>query len=283
MKKETIPTKAKKVYEKFGHLVPYNHIVVPRQHRADKKNQHSLRCFRMRWQRDDDGNPIYEKPRVRCKKNVEKGYLFCKYHGGRKNPVAVRKDGSISRSVTAQVYRDVYDAEMGDLLMAFLNDPNILDLKPELANLRTVMNTYIAKLLEEPPVSSKREFCHKLTQMVLDDDIGDDQLFDQTMRMADGFKNITSGRAIDRINRCVENIGKTIERIKKVETRDDFVLTPEGLKMIMRAIVNLLSDISNEKERDRIKEQLLQMSLETKGDLSNYSPQKPIDAEIVGD
>ncbi len=282
--KKVIPSNWKRVYKKFSHLIPYKHIEVPREHRSDLKNIHSLRCFKMIWQRDEKDNKLFNEPKVRCKLPVVEGYLYCRKHGRYKMPL-IKPDEKMNELSTASIYRDVYDAEMGDLLTAFLNDPQMLDLKPELANLRLILNNYIKKLLEKPRAGSRNDFMSQVREIIMEEDKDDNWRFEKITELTESLSTITNGKAIDRINRCVENIGKTIERIRKIEEKDDFLLTPAGMKIFLRAMVDLMNESITDKElKKRITEGLLTLSIETKGDVSLYQTirnSKVVDAEVV--
>lgn len=281
-KSEQIPRNVDVLKKMFGHLIPFDVVEVPIEHRKNKKNPHSLRCFKMRFQKDLEGNRLKDLPRVRCKNHVEKGYLFCKWHGGvvkRNLPAVVEIE---KRSIT-QVYRQIYDAEMGDLLESFLNDPKILDLKPDLANLRLILNNYIKKLLEPPTAHGVRDFMHKVGTIIIDDDLSEEKKFDKIAKMVESVNTLTNGRCIDRINRCVEQIGKIVDRIHKAETNENFLMTPDGLKLFLRALTEVLDkNIGDDAIKKLIRQELLTVSVETKGDVTRYNfRENPVDAEIV--
>lgn len=281
-KAELIPTNRDAVRKHFAHLMPFDAVVVPMEHRSSKKNPHSLRCFRMIYQRDLEGNKLKELPRVRCKKKVVYGYLYCRHHGGRSNlPVPVDYD----KKSTAQIYRQLYDAEMGDLLECFLNDPKLLDLKPDLASLRLIMNNYIKKLLEKPTVHGVRDFNIQAMNVLTSDEMSEEQKFNAMVKMVESINTITNGRCIDRINRCIEQIGKIVERIHKYETSENFLMTPEGMKLFLRAMIEVLDkNIGDDKIKKLIRQELLTISVETRGDVTKYSfRENPviIDAKVV--
>lgn len=279
-KSEMIPSNSKTVKERFGHLIPFDIVEVPIEHRKNPKNPHSLRCFRKIYQRDLEKNKLKDLPKVRCKKHVVAGYLYCKYHGGRQNLPAV-----IDKKTTAQIYRQVYDAEMGDLLECFMNDPKLLDLKPDLANLRLILNNYIKKILEKPTVSNIAEFNVQATNIVLSEDMGPVEKYNAIVKMVESINSITNGRCIDRINRCVEQLGKIVDRIHKFETNENFLMTPDGLKLFLRALTEVLDkNIGDDALKKLIRQELLTISVETNGDVTKYNFRdkgKAVDAEIV--
>jgi hypothetical protein len=281
-KKKKIFNGAKVINEKYGHLIPYDLIEVPLEHRHNKDNIHSLRCFKKIYQRDKERNKLLDLPKVRCKKHVEKGYLFCKFHGGRKNDVITYdKDGEI-KNQKIQIYKNVYNLELGTLIETFINDPGILDLKPELGALRGIMINYIKQASKEPDVTSKREALNFIREILYDDEMKEDTKFNKISEMINNFLTITSPEFIDRVNKTVDVLGKTIERIRKYETKDDFLMSPEGLKLMLRALVDLLDDsIENVDVKKKIVEGLYNLSTQTKGDISSYKRTKYVDAEVI--
>lgn len=289
MKKEktVVPVKKEAVHKMFEHLIPYKYVEIPLEHRKYKNNPHSLQCFKMKIARDKNKKKLYDLPRVRCKNHVVEGYLYCRFHGGKVNmPVHTDKMEIEERKIpsTAQIYRNVYDLEMGNLLEAFLNDPKLLDLKPELANLRLILNNYIKKLLENPSPRSIRNFMSQVRDIIMEEDKTDDWRYKKIIELTDSQNTLTNGRAIDRINRCVESIGRTIERIKKLENNEEFLLTPEGLKVFLRAMVDLFENkVKDINLKNEIRNGLLTLSVQTKGDVSKYNSYdgKVVDAEVV--
>jgi len=277
-----IPSNKDEIKRRFEHLTPYKLVEIPKEHRYKKSSVHSLRCFKKIFQRDEDGNKDKSLPKRRCKKHVVEGYLYCITHGGKVNlPVKLNEE----RPTTAHIYKKVYDAEMGDLLESFLNDPKLLDLKPDLANLRVILNNYIKKLLEPPKYGTIHNFMQQTREILIEEEKTEEWKYNKIVELVESQNNIHSGKAIDRINRCVENIGKQIERIHKYETNDDFLLTPDGIKILLRAMVELLdSNIVDEELKKRIRDGLLKLSVETKGDITKYEShhqEKTIDAELV--
>lgn len=275
-----ITGKAKQINEEYGHLIPYKNFVIPKEHRYDKDNPHSLRCFKMIWQRDSNDKPDKSLPKKRCKNHVVEGSLFCKFHGGQSFGISRKKDELPSVSQTAKAYKDLYDAELGDLLISFLNDPKILDLKPELASLRMILSNYITKLMREPEtreinaIMSSIEFtCNDVEKSVA-------EKYHDIREIILSQESLDDGRAIDRINRCVKTISDVIEKIRKYENEDNYMLTPEGLKIMLRAIVELLNKVvSKEEERSQLREEFLKLSIETKGDLTKLSEKTIIDVQ----
>jgi hypothetical protein len=274
------------IHQMYEHLIPCKNVMIPEEHRYNLSNPHSLRCFKMKFQRGDDHKKLYDLPRVRCKQQALEGYLYCKHHGGKKNMLTVRKDGGIQMSQTAEIYRNVYDSEMGNMLEAFLNDPKMLDLKPELANLRLIMNNYIKKLLQKPKAHGINDAMNRFREVMINEEYTEETKYNKIVEIVESMTTITNGRAIDRIARCIDAVGRTMDRIYKYETSREYVLTPEGLKILLRAIVDLLDgSIKDEDLKEKIKEELLGLSVKTSGDISKYQAvrdkEKIVDAEVI--
>ena len=111
-----------------------------------------LRCFKKVFIRDDYGNTIEHVPKVRCKNPVIKKSLFCKKHGGGNSNALVNG----KRSLTKNLYRGAFQSDLSDLFDKFLNDPAILDIRPELAALRTCFVKWVTEL-EKPKSERDRD------------------------------------------------------------------------------------------------------------------------------
>lgn len=282
-KKILIPSDKNEVKKRFGHLIPFKAIEIPEEHRHRKNSPHSLKCFKKIHQRDESGNKDKSLPKRRCKRHVVEGYLYCSKHGGKVNlPVPIDKENSMT---IARAYKNVYDADMGDLLESFLNDPQLLDLKPDLASLRTILHNYIKKLMEKPRYGTIANFMRQVRETLMEEEKTEDWKYNKIVELVESLNSITSGKSIDRISRLVENIGKTVERIHKFETDENFLLTPDGIKILLRAMVDLLdSNITDDDTKKKIRDGLLTLSVETKGDISRYTSTEKgtvTDAEII--
>ena len=278
----TLPNNSKSVYEQYQHLIPYPNIEIPLEHRSKKDNIHSLRCFKMIYQRDSDKQKLKDEPKVRCKRHVEEGYLYCKLHGGKKTDLVKTVKGTVYND-RALIYKNVYDSGVCDLLEAFLNDPKITDVKPELASLKAVMYNYIKKVSEPPKASNIRQVMNRVTDIALDTEKSLNKKFTETKILMDSLESISDGRVVDRISRCIESISRVMERIRKYETSDEFMLTPDGLKIMLRSIVELIDSTLGDDEniKEKIRDGLLKLSVKTKGDLSKIDTLDSVDAEIV--
>lgn len=268
MKKDRIQKIEKKkrkfLYKKYGDLINKDPVEIPTEHRC--KLNGGLRCFR-RYEKIKEN----DVKKFRCGNPASSGSLFCKRHGGG-NTKAVTTG---TFSTTAIMYAGVHKNELKDILLSFLNDPCILDLKPELANARTLLRTYIEKLSNAKPKNPNRFVM--IIKNILDDK--DTTSMDKYMAikiLVEEQASLMDGRAIDRINRTIETIGRTVDRINKSVNKNDFVLTPDGLKIILRAIVEIIKSFVIDKDiQTRIREELLKISTLTKGDLSSLNT-KPL-------
>lgn len=252
------------LYLKYGKYISMKPDDLPEQHRC--KLNGGLRCFKKVSPRDEEGVKIPGGKKKRCGHPTIRGSLFCRKHGGG-NTSALTTGTAATAAVT---YRNMYHGEFKNLLDAFMNDPKIIDLKPELGHLRTIMLKYIEKLTNARPKSPK-VFVLRAMSIVNSEDMTYD---DRVLLLSDLVSeqvSITDGRAIDRINRTVDTIGKTIDRIHKIQSREEFMLTPEGLKIMLRAIVEIIkARITDESVRDIIRKDLMGISIMTKGDISAY-------------
>lgn len=280
-----IPVKAVDCNAKFGHLKPFDVIEVPFDHRKLRGNPHSLRCFRMKFQRDPEtGEKRKDLPRVRCRNGVEKGYLYCKFHGGLKSGIskALVPAEPSQMTRTASVYRGLFCAELGNLFEAYLNDPAITDLKPELSIMRTTMAAYLKKLLTPPSVSCKSEFLNEVMGVLTNEKLNTYSRYDAIMTLAGEMETLTNGKSVDRISRCVTSIGQVIEKIRKIENDDKYQMTPEGLKVMLRSLVDIISaNVKDEAEIKAIHAELLRMDVTVKKSFDQFHAGEVIDAEEV--
>ena len=83
--------------------------------------------------------------------------------------------------------------------------------------------------------------------------------------------SITDGESIDRLTHLVDTISKVIDRINRTQNKDEFIMTPDGLKVLLRSVVDILKNNIEENILEKIKEELITISVRTRGDLSRYS------------
>lgn len=251
------------LYEKYGELISYEAKDLPENQRA--KLGGGLRCFGRVPVRDKETGMKIKGKRRRCRNPALKGTLFCKKCGGKNTRAMVH-----GRHATMAVYRGEYTHEFGGLLQAFMDDPKISDLRPELAHLRTIFLKYVSKLVNAKP-KSPRKFVRFAKNVIDAEQFSDEEKYIAIKEAVEEQTTITDGRAIDRINRTIDTIGKTIERINKVQNRDEYILTPDGIKILLRAIVDIMEEnVTDVDTIMNIREELLKTSTMTGGDLAKY-------------
>ena len=270
----------KTLYERYGHLVNFLNVIVPVQHRLNKENQHSLRCFRMRFKTDDEGNKLYDEAKVRCKKPAIVGSLYCRCHNKRAD--VIKGTDGVPASLgdeNRKLYINAYDVELGSLMTAYLNDPKILDLKPELASLRVILNNYISKLCE-PASGDKQSFLREIEETINNDDLSETEKYWEIVNKSLNEQTLSNGSAIDRINRCVTTISGVMEKLHKWENAGDYNLTPEGLKVFVRGLVDAINTvIKDDNIKNELREAIMSVGTVTKDKIPSFG--EVIDAEIV--
>jgi SepF-like predicted cell division protein (DUF552 family) len=258
--------KRRKLYEKYGHFIGCETRDIPEKHRAAAGG---LRCFRRVTQRDDHGNKIKNSEKKRCGRACSKGSLYCKFHGGGNSKALVHGKRT---TATLEKYKGVHTHSMQDYMTSFINDPKILDMKAELVMVRSVLHNYMANIAEgETKPKNPKKKLRMIQQVLNSDDMGDIDKLLTIKEITDSIRALDDGTVIDRVNRCVETVGKTIDRIQKYESKDQFMLTPEGLKIMLRGFLDVLkTSVSNEEELRNIQQQLADISVKTGGDLTKY-------------
>lgn len=259
--------KRRSLYEKHGYLIGVPTKELPEKHQAPAGG---LRCFKKVFPRDDNGNRLKNEDKKRCGRACAKGSLYCRSHGGGNSKALVH---GRRETATLAMYRKVHNGKIQDYMTAFINDPKITDMKSELVTVRAVMHNYIEKVVsgEEKPKNPKRLL------RLMEKTIENEELttMDKVLTMkeiTDSIRSLDDGATIDRINRCVETVGKTIDRIQKHETKGDYMLTPEGLKIILRGVLDVLrNSIADPDLLKEVRDALKMVSIKTKGDLTKYN------------
>jgi hypothetical protein len=264
--------KRKNLYNKYGYLIGADTEDIPEKHRCVTGG---LRCFRRVVRRDEHGNKDPVGRRKRCGKACSKGSLYCGSHGGGNSKALVR---GTRTTATLDAYKGVHTAELQDLMGTFIDDPKILDQKAELVTLRAILHNYIAEIEKgrKQPKNAKK-MLSIIGATLENEEMTDVDRLLTIKEVTDSMRALDDGAVIDRINRCIDTIGKTIDRIHKVETKDNFMLTPEGLKILLRGILDVLRDIVAEDVLQQIRGSLMNISIKTGGDLTKYD--QIVDAE----
>jgi len=250
--------------EKYGYFLSLPASCLPDEHRA--KLGGGLRCFSFVFNRTDEGTKI-KGDKKRCGNPVVKGSFFCKKHGGGNSHNLVH---GRNMNPMLSAYKKTYDGSLGDLLTCFVNDKDITDMRPELLSLRVVLNNYVSKLIDGKPANPKR-FVKEAKNIVNAEELTDIEKFVMLKDLSDSVHTLTDGDSIDRLARVTETVSRVIERINKTQSKDDFILTPEGLRIFLRAIVDVINDhVLDENIKRSLHEALINISIKTGGDLSKY-------------
>lgn len=235
-KKERRMKKSKQ--EKYGELIGVPTEELPLEHRATKGG---LRCFKKKFTRVN-GNVQKDLPKSRCGNSTAKGSLYCTRHGGgNKNSLVHGKRSTV-------LFKNAYSSNLGAIFDSFLKDPNILDHKRELATLRTLLISYIDKYKDNEPIKNPRKLVKLMTKVLESDHMSEHEQYYAVKEIVDNETELLDGPVIDRIAKLVDSIGKGIDRIEKIERKSDFVLTPEGFKLVMNQFSVLLNDVVKDKE-----------------------------------
>lgn len=269
--------KRQSLYEKYGHLIGKSAYELPVKHK--NKLNGGLRCFHRVFPRDEDGMKIMDK-KVRCGNTAVKGSLFCRKHNGGNSSAMTHG----KTAITAQKYRGAFSHKFEDLVDAFLNDPAMLDLKPELASLRTILNAYIEKHANAKPKSPKK-FCKTTQNLMENEGLTDSEKAAAIIELAKEQQDILDGEVIDRINRLIGSIGKVVQNIQKSIDKESFMLTPDGLKVFLRAVIEIISkNISDKEVVSEIRKGLLEVSTMTGGDIAKYNEKNvTVESQVINE
>jgi len=279
MKRNQTQEKKKRrvLYDKYGHLMCATTEEIPEKHRCPTGG---LRCFKRITERDENGNKNPTGKKRRCRKACSKGSLYCKTHGGANSRALVN---GTRTTATLDAYKGIHNGQMQDLMMTFVNDPKILDQKAELVTLRALLHNYIKKIQEgETQPKNTKKMLRLIERTLENEEMTEVDKLLTIKEITDSIRSLDDGQVIDRVNRCVEAIGKCIDRIHKVETKDNFMLTPEGLKILLRGMMDVLREnVRNEDMLQEISNSLLTISIKTGGDLTKYNEIVDVDHEDV--
>lgn len=254
--------KRKRLYKKYGHLIGCSTEDIPAKHRATRGG---LRCFKRIYPRDEHGNKIRGEERVRCGKVCSKGSLYCKTHGGANSKALVKGGRS-----ELDPYRGAYTKDLGKILEVFINDPDILSHKRELGTLRLLLTEYIKRYSSNKPLKNPRKLISLMQEVLEQDHLSHAEKFNLVKEIVDQETSLTDGNVVDRISRLVENIGKSIERIDRVERKADFFLTPEGFKIVLRTVIELVNvHVKDTQIQEAIRKGLLEAGTKTTNGVEN--------------
>lgn len=234
-----------------------------------------LKCFRMVADRDANGNK--KETQHRCGNGCVKGSFFCKKHGGGNNYNLVHGK---NQSISSNLYRGAFKADVGDIFEAFLNDPGLLDLKPELSALKVCLNQYIKKLSSEnKTVRNSKRGIRIIRNVIKSKEMNADEKWRYIKDFCARQSTLTDGESLDRILSIIDTTSRVVERIEKIQNRDEFLMTADGLKILFRCIIDVIRDNADPDTLKRVKNNLLQISTRTQGDLSKYTEMKQIEVD----
>lgn len=231
-----------------------------------------LRCFQNVYLRDDFGNKIKTSPKMRCGNPAIKGSFFCKKHGGGNTNALVHG----KRALSSSLYRGAFQTNLGTLFDQFLNDPTVSDLRPELATLRTILVKYVSSLNNTEKIDRPNKKLKIMKSILSDQILNPEEKFIQIKEFCNRQSLLTDTESIEKIGYLCDLIAKINERMARIQNKEQFTLTPDGLKLLLRCIVELITKYVPENQIEEIKKELVNLSIRTQGDLKNIK-----DAEII--
>jgi len=253
-----------RIKKDYGHLIKFTEVDVPEEHRHKNNAVHSLRCFGMVYQRNEAGEKDKDLPKRRCKRHVVPGYLYCPLHGGKKSEIVIKKDGTPATRTALKEYRKIYDEKLGSTLDIFINDPDILDIKPELAQLRLIMKNYIETFSKGIIPEKKRTIVGMIQIILNDDEASRNEKYDKIEELILNQQTLHNGGVVDRIVRLSTAISALITKITKIEVDKNFALTPAGLRRFLRILAEIHKKvITNETDLEQIRSLMMEASVET--------------------
>jgi len=271
-KSEKRRLKLEHIHKTYGHLLDLPANCLPVEHKASLGG--GLRCFSLSYKRDQAGNKIKiddKYKRQRCGNPVVKGSFYCKKHKGGNNNALIHGK---SRNPIVSMYRTTHDIEFADLLEVYLNDEIILDIKPELASLRVALQQYMKKLVDAKPQNLK-EWLGRVEKLVTDEAMNKHEKFTALYAHFNSVDSMTNGNSLDRLARLVDTVSKVILRLQTAANQEQYILTPDGLKMFLRAIVDIVNNTIDDTEtKTKVKNALAEVRLATKGNIGNYGGYK---------
>jgi len=256
--------KLEKLLKKYGHLLSIPAGVLPLEHKAPLGG--GLKCFQKIYQRKN-GKKIKNLPKIRCTNPAVKGSFFCKKHGGGNTHAMVHGKRRMS-SITGGLYGRGMQQDFSNLLEEFLNDPKMVDLRPELAALRLALSEYMSELTSGEPKQSPKRLIKYIKDITESENTNYGEKFVLIRDLCASQSFLTDGDSLDRLYKIIETISRVAERMHKIQMQDNYILTPDGLKVFLRSIVDLLKQtIPDPDILKEIQEKLLEISMQTKGNI----------------
>jgi hypothetical protein len=171
-----------------------------------------------------------------------------------------------------------FSNKLSDVLEAYINDTDITDHKRELATLRLILTGYIERFASNKPIGSSKRVVEVMQQVLEADHMKASEKYAAIRDIIFNEQSLVNGEVIDRISRLVENIGKSIDRILRNEEKSGYFLTPEGFKIFLRSIQEIINKLVIEDSvRKAIREELLKVGTRN---VASFSEQ-PVEIEVV--
>jgi len=268
--------KQKRMLEKHGWKLDVPANMLPDNDKASFGG--GLRCFRNVYMRDDFGNKIPDSPKIRCGSPAIKGSFYCKKHGGGNTNALVHG----KRALSSSLYRGAFQSNLGTLFDQFLNDPMVNDLRPELATLRTVLIKFIHSLNNTEKIDSPKKKLKIMRTIIQDQTLNPEEKFIQMKEFCNRQSLLTDTESVDKIGYLCDTIAKITERMARIQNKEQFTLTPDGLKLLLRCIVELITKYVPANQIEEIKRELVQLSVRTHGDLKNIKSAEIVQEEKNG-
>lgn len=273
--------KQKKMLENHGWKLTVPPSLLDKEDKAPLSG--GLRCFKRIYPRDDLGRKIKGEIKFRCKNPAVAGSFYCKKHGGGNSNSLIH-----GKSAGGSMYRGAFQSDLGDFFKSFLEDPCIMDLKPELSTLRTLLTKYVAELSNTKPIKNSHKKVREMKRILTSNIMSPFEKFIAVKEFCDRQAFITDGESMDRIMVLCDHIGKLVERIHKMQNKDEYILTPDGLRILLRSIIDIMKDVVPEDKMEEVKNRLMEVSVRTQGDLRSYGDKmekvmKKVKPELQGD
>lgn len=234
-----------------------------------------LRCFGKVYERDEHGNKNIDIPKRRCGNPSVKGSFYCKKCGGGNSHALIN-----NKSSTGSLYRGAFNNQLGSLFDAFLTDPAVLDIIPELTALRLAYRKFLENVSSGKPKTPPRKLMKIVRSISKDFKLSDEDKFIYIKDLCSREMSLSDPNSIVLMKNVTETIGNTVERIYKIQSKDDFLLTQDGLKILLRCIIDILKKNVNKEVLDKVKQELLEVSIRTKGDLRKYQEGNQLELNI---
>ena len=196
------------------------------------------RCMRKVYQRDEHGVKLKSLPRVRCKKAALKDTNYCERHtSGRKNIV----HGKYSRFIPRT---------LGDTFDIFYSQANVQDLSEEMAILRTVLGKYLEVIQVDGYNRDQKDYAKDLKKIK-------SILKSKTYTPKERYERIkkfclrhelANSDVLYELRQTIEGIGKTAERMNRIESSDKFTMNLQGIRLLITNIGYILNKYISDKD-----------------------------------